>query len=89
MDYEADHLAYSFMENDVTTYTTLEFEGNKMIVETRRGDNSELLDSITIEKDVEFKENSFGNVMKRLLYKFVEFVGLIYVKIDYISKGIS
>lgn len=88
MDYEADHLAYSFMENDVTTYSTLEFKGNQMILETRRGDNSELLDSLIIEKDVEFKENSFGNIVKRLLYKVVEFVGLVYVKIDYLSKGI-
>lgn len=89
MDYEAYHLAYSFMENDVTTYSTLEFKGNQLILETRRGDNSELLDSLVIEKDIEFKENSFGNFIKRLLYKVVEFVGLIYVKIDYLSKGIS
>lgn len=86
MDFEADHLAYSFMENDVTTYSTLEFTGNTLKVETRRGDNSELLDSITIEKDVEFKENSASNVVKRILYKFVEFVGLVYVKIDELIK---
>ncbi len=87
MDYEADHLAYSFMENDVTTYTTLEFEGNKMIVETRRGDNSELLDSITIERTTsERKDKSFGSVIQRILYKIVEFAGLIYVKIEELSK---
>ena len=88
MDYEAEHLAYSFIENDVTTYSTLEFIGNKMIVETRRGDNSELLDSITIERTTsERKDNSFGSVIHRLLYKVVEFVGLIYVKIDYLIKS--
>lgn len=87
MDYEADHLAYSFMENDVTTYTTLEFEGNKMIVETRRGDNSELLDSITIERTTsERKDMSIGSIIQRLLYKVVEFAGLVYVKIEELSK---
>ena len=87
MDYEADHLAYSFMENDVTTYTTLEFEGNKMIVETRRGDNSELLDSITIERTTsERKDKNFGSIIQRLLYKIVEFAGLFYVKIEELSK---
>lgn len=90
MDYEADHLAYSFMENDVTTYTTLEFEGDKMFVETRRGDNSELLDSITIERTTdERKDNNIGNIIHRLLYKVVEFVGLVYVKIDYLIKSFS
>ena len=90
MDYEADHLAYSFMENDVTTYTTLEFKGNKMFLETRRGDNSELLDSITIERTTdERKDNNIGNIMHRLLYKVVEFVGLVYVKIDYLVKSFS
>ncbi len=88
MDYEAEHLAYSFLENDVTTYTTLEFTGNKMIVETRRGDNSELLDSITIERTTsERKDNNIGNIIKRMLYKVVEFVGLIYVKIDDLIKS--
>ncbi len=87
-DFDAEHLAYSFLKNDVTTYTTLEFEGNKMIVETRRGDNSELLDSITIERTTsERKDNEFGNIIHRLLYKVVEFVGLIYVKIDYLIKS--
>ncbi len=88
MDYEAEHLAYSFMENDVTTYTTLEFEGNKMIVETRRGDNSELLDSITIERTTsERKDKNIGSIIHRLLYKVVEFVGLVYVKIDELIKS--
>ncbi len=87
MDYEADHLAYSFIENDVTTYSTLEFKDNKMIVETRRGDNSELLDSITIERTTSArKDKSIRSVIHRVLYKVVEFVGLVYVKIDELIK---
>ena len=82
MDYEADYLAYSFMENDVTTYTTLEFKDNQLILETRRGDNSELLDSVTIERTKEHNENSAGNILKRVGYKVIEFVGLIYTLID-------
>ena len=89
MDYEAEYLAYSFLENDFTTYSTLEFKGNKMILETRRGDNSELLDSIIIEKDIEFNENSFGNTVKRILYKVVEFAGFVYTKIDYLVRKFS
>lgn len=87
--YEAKHLAYSFLENDVITYSTLEFDGNKMTLETRRGDNSELLDTITIIRDEEYKDKSFGNVLKRLLYKVVEVIGWIYVKIDYLVKDIQ
>lgn len=78
MDYEADHLAYSFMENDVTTYTTLEFKGNQLILETRRGDNGELLDSVTIERTKAHNENSAANKVRRLTYKFIEFAGWTY-----------
>ncbi|MBQ2846833.1 MAG: metallophosphoesterase family protein [Clostridia bacterium] len=82
-DYEAEHLAYAYVENEVPTYSTLEFEGNTMKLETRRGDNSELLDSITIERTTdERNENSLANSLKRLLYKVVEFVGFVYTKID-------
>ena len=87
MDYEAEHLAYSFIENDVTTYSTLEFKGNKMIVETRRGDNSGLLDSITIERTQGRDDNTLPKFMKRALYKVVELAGLIYVKIDDLIKS--
>lgn len=86
MDFEAEHLAYAFMENDCTTYTTLEFVGDKMIVETRRGDNNELLDSITIVRTQEHNENSFGNNVKRIFYKVIELLGLIYVKVDELIK---
>ncbi len=89
MDYSAEHLAYSFIENDVTTYTTLDFKGNTMKLETRRGDNSELLDSITIIRTDEYEENSVENVIKRILYKFVEVIGFIYVKIDALIKLIG
>ena len=82
-DYEAEHLAYAYVENEVPTYSTLEFEGNTMKLETRRGDNSELLDSITIVRTTdERNENSLTNNLKRLLYKVVEFVGFVYTKID-------
>ncbi len=87
MDYEAEHLAYGFIENDVTTYTTLEFEGDTMKLETRRGDNSELLDSIAIEKTAQHNDKTFGNFIKKLLYKVVEFAGFVYVKIDLLIKS--
>ena len=86
-DNTADHLAFNYTKDDAVTYSTLEFVGNKMILETRRADNSELLDSITIERTTdERNENSTANVLKRLLYKVVEFVGFIYTKIDTIVR---
>ncbi len=87
--YEAEHLAYSFLENDVPTYSTLEFNGDTMTLETYRGDNSELLDTITIIHDEEYKDKSFGNVIKRILYKVVEVIGWIYTKIDYLVRDIQ
>ncbi len=89
MDYEADYLAYSFMENDVTTYSTLEFNGNTMTLETRRGDNSELLDSVTIERTKEHSENSFANNLKRAAYKVIEVIGFVYTKIDTLVRKLS
>lgn len=76
------NIAYSFNENDVTTYTTLEFEGDTMKIETRRGDNSDLLDSLTIEKTKEQKDDMLLKKFQRLLYKVVEFLGLVYMRID-------
>ena len=87
--YEAEHLAYSFLENDVPTYSTLEFNGDTMTLETYRGDNSELLDTITIIHDEEYKDKSFGNVLKRILYKVVEALGWVYTKIDYLVRDIQ
>lgn len=75
-------IAYEFSENDVTTYTTLEFEGDTMKIETRRGDNSELLDSLTIEKTKEQKDDMLLKKFQRFLYKVVEFLGLVYMKVD-------
>ena len=84
-----NYVAYSFGKNDVTTYTTLEFEGNTMKVETRRGDNSELLDSLTIEKTKEdHNDNSILKKFHRLLYKVVEVLGYIYLEGDKITVAI-
>ena len=82
IDFEAEHLAYGFHENDYTAYSTLEFKGNSLIVETRRGDNNELMDSLTITKDIEFEEDSAANVLKRVGYKVIEALGLVYTLID-------
>ena len=77
------HVAYEFTENDVTTYTTIEFYEDTMKIKTFRGDNSELLDEISIIKnDDEKKEDSFLNKLHRFFYKFVELCGLLYQKID-------
>ena len=81
MDYEADYLAYAFMENDVTTYTTLEYKGNQLILETRRGDDGALLDSVTIERTKPHNENSAANKLRRITYKPVAFAGWAYNKI--------
>ncbi|MBQ7957968.1 MAG: metallophosphoesterase [Clostridia bacterium] len=77
------HVAYEFAENDVTTYTTIEFYGDTMNVKTFRGDNSELLDEISILKnDEEKKEDSVLNIIHRFFYKFVELCGRLYQEID-------
>lgn len=81
MDYEADYLAYAFMENDVTTYTMLEYKDNQLILETRRGDSGALLDSITIERTRVHNENSTANKLRRITYKPIEFAGWAYNKI--------
>ena len=81
--YEAEHLAYSFLANDATTYTTLDFSGDTLTVETRRGDNSELLDSIIIKRTTaEHNENSFSNRLLRLGYKAIEALGFVYTMVD-------
>lgn len=89
LDTDADHLAYSY-KNEVPAYSTLEFVGNKLILETRKGDNSELIDSITIERTTdERNENSLSNIIKRILYKVVEFAGFVYTKIDTLVRMFS
>ena len=89
MDYEADHLAYSFLENDVTTYSTLEFKDNTLELKTFRGDNSQLLDSITIEKTEEFNDSSFIKIISRGIYKVIEFAGFVYTMIDNLVRKFS
>ena len=83
IDLPLPHVAYEFVENNVTTYTTLEFKDDTMKISTFRGDNSELLDEISIVKtSTDHKDNSFGKIIQRLLYKVVEFLGMVYQKID-------
>ncbi len=88
-NFDAEHLAYKLVEDEVTTYTTLEFKGDKLILETRRGDNSELLDSNTIEKTVEFKDKTANKFFKMLLYKPIELLGFIYTMIDNLVRSFS
>ncbi len=87
--YEAEHLAYSFLDNRTTTYSTLEFKGDQLILETRRGDNGELLDSITIVRTKEHNENSFGNIMKRVGYTVIKALGFVYTIIDNLVRKFS
>lgn len=87
--FNMNYVAYSFGKNDVTTYTTLEFEGDTMKLETRRGDNSELLDSLTIRKtDDDHNDDSLLKKFHRLLYKVVELLGYIYLEGDKITVAI-
>lgn len=88
-DVTAEHLAFNYQEEGVTTYTTLEFKGDTMTVETRRGDNSELLDSISIKRTKEYNENSFKNILRRILYKPIEFIGFVYTEIDTLVRMFS
>ena len=88
-NFDADHLAYKLVEDEVTTYTTLEFKGNQLILETRRGDNHELLDSITIEKTEEFNDKSADKFFRKLTYKVIEFAGFIYTMVDNIVRKFS
>lgn len=76
------HVAYEFVQNDVTTYSTIEFYSDTMRVKTFRGDNSELLDEISIIKTKEHKDNTPLKLFQRLLYKVVEFLGRVYQEID-------
>ncbi len=76
------HCAYTFKDGDTTTYTTIEFDGDSMAVKTFRGDNSELLDSITIVKTKENTVDDFLLPLKKIPYAIVEFLGLAYMRID-------
>ena len=82
------YTAYSFYENDITTYTTLDFKGDTLTIETRRGDNSEILDSLTLKKTKDFKDDGILQKLHRFAYKFVEFLGIVYQKIDNVVVAI-
>lgn len=82
MSYLWPYTAYAFVEADITTYSTVEFTDSTMAVKTFRGDNSELLDSITIEKTEEFEDSAIVLFFRQMLYKVVELFGLVYLKID-------
>ncbi len=82
------YTAYGFENADVTTYSTVEFTDTTMSVKTFRGDNSELLDSITIEKTKGFDDHPISVFFRTALYKAVELLGLVYMKIDEVVVSI-
>ncbi|MBR3767638.1 MAG: metallophosphoesterase [Clostridia bacterium] len=82
------YTAYAFENADVTTYSTVEFTSSTMAVKTYRGDNSELLDSITIEKTKGFSDSEISVFFRTMLYKLVELLGLVYMRIDAIVVAI-
>ncbi len=82
------YTAYAFENADTTTYTTVEFTENTMSLQTFRGDNSELLDSITIEKTKDFSDSKISVFFRTALYKLVEILGLLYMRIDAIVVAI-
>lgn len=79
------HTAYAFENADITTYSTIEFSADTMSVKTFRGDNSDLLDSITIQKTKGFDDSKFSVTIRSIFYKIVELLGLVYLKIDEIA----
>ncbi len=83
------YVAYSFGKNDVTTYTILDFKGDTMEIKTMRGDNSELLDSLTIVKtDDDHNDDGILKKFHRILYKVVEVLGWVYLEGDKITVAI-
>lgn len=76
------YTAYAFEDADITTYSTVDFTDTTMAIKTYRGDNSELLDSITIEKTKGFENRPVSFFVRNVLYKLVEFFGLAYMRID-------
>ena len=82
------YTAYAFENADITTYSTVEFSETTMAINTYRGDNSELLDSITIEKTKGFENRPVSFFIRNTLYKAVELLGLVYMKIDSVVVAI-
>lgn len=76
------YTAYSFIEGDVTTYSTVEFTDSTLVLKTFRGDNSELLDSLTIEKTKDFNDGKLRVGIRSFFYKIIELLGLAYMRID-------
>ncbi len=82
LSYLWPYTAYSFVDADVTTYSTVEFTDSTLTLKTFRGDNSELLDSLTIEKTKDFNDGKLRVGIRSFFYKIVELLGLIYMRID-------
>lgn len=82
LSYLWPYTAYSFVDADVTTYSTVEFTDSTLTLKTFRGDNSELLDSLTIEKTEDFNDGKLRVGIRSFFYKIVELLGLIYMRID-------
>ncbi len=80
--------AYAFVGADVTTYSTVEFTDDTMSLKTFRSDNSELLDSLTIEKTEDFNDGKLRVGIRSLLYKIMEVLGWLYLKIDAVVVSI-
>lgn len=75
-------LDFALEEGDIITYSTIEFDANSMDIKTFRGDNSELLDSLKIEKTQGFNDDYPLKTIDNLLYKIVELFGIVYLLID-------
>lgn len=82
LSYLWPYTAYSFVDADVTTYTTVDFTDTTLSLKTFRGDNSELLDSVTIEKEDDFNDGKLRVGIRTFFYKLVELLGLVYMRID-------
>lgn len=88
LSYLWPYTAYAFVDADVTTYTTVDFTDTTMSLKTFRGDNSELLDSITIEKEDDFNDGKIRVFFRSLGYKIMEVLGWLYLKIDAVVVSI-
>lgn len=88
LSYLWPYTAYAFVDADVTTYTTVEFTDTTMALKTFRGDNSELLDSVTIEKEDDFNDGKIRVFFRSLGYKIMEVLGWLYLKIDAVVVSI-
>ena len=82
LSYLWPYTAYSFVEADTPTYTTVEFTDTTLTLKTFRGDNSELLDSLTLEKTKDFNDGKLRVGIRSFFYKIVELLGLAYMRID-------